>query len=459
MIMKKYACLILILLTGCAEAPAYNRPALTFPTQWSGEKTTAPASTASVSSLAAFNSAELNALLTKALAHNNTLDAGIQRVQQARAAVRIAGAELLPSVSASGDVSRGVNNPARGSRNDSTNIQAGVNIAYEVDLFGANRAAVIAAEAGVDGAAYNLEALHLVIMGDVANNYFTLLNVDKRLAIADANLANAREVLRITEARVNAGAGSPLELSQQKTVVSNNEATQRALIQQRETLENALAVLTGQAPQSFDGTGKESLDAITAPLWNTGQPSALLERRPDIREAEAALIAANANIAIARAAYFPSLTLGTGGNITTDGLTNPAGTALSLAASLTAPIFQGGRIEGGIEQATARQQELIATYRQTILVAFQEVEDALSALRAAEQRIVSLGAAMTEAQNAYRIARSQYDAGAIDFQTLLDTQNSVLSAENAYADVHLSQLTASVALYKALGGEGQAVNR
>ncbi|MBU0799988.1 MAG: efflux transporter outer membrane subunit [Alphaproteobacteria bacterium] len=445
--------LLLILLSGCALSPDYQRPSVDVPAQWSVAETGSPTVIAR-DWWAEFESAELNGLMNAALNQNNDLRAGLQRVEQARAGLRIAGASLLPSASASGGATQSRTNPAQGSASSATSLRAGVDISYELDLFGANRAGVNAANAGLEAQQYNQEALALVVMGDVAAGYFQILNLRERLVIADTNLANAREVMRIVNARVREGMESDLELAQQTASVASNEAARETLVQQITNAENALAVLLGQLPQTIAIEGG-SITALTIPAIAPVLPSSLLERRPDLRAAEAGLVAANANIGIARAAFFPSLSLGLGQSLSTPGFGDPATTVLSLAAGLAAPLFQGGRLEGGVEQATARQLELAENYRKAVLVAFQEVEDALAAERAAQARETALQTAMTQAQRAYRLSKSRYDAGAIDFQTLLDTQNAQLSAEDNYAQARLARLNAAIDLFKALGGGWQ----
>ncbi len=299
------------------------------------------------------------------------------------------------------------------------------------------------------------ESLRLVTLGDTAQTYFAILNNRERLRLNQESLDNVKEVLRIIEARYEAGAVSALELSQQKSALATAEAARAALEQQESVARNSLAVLLGKAPQGFN-VNHQSLTDLTIPSINPGQPSQLLERRPDIRAAEAALIAANANIGVARAAFFPSVTLGLNSNWSTLAFGDPLTSAISLASSLSAPIFQGGRLEGGLEQATARQKELVETYRKTVLTAFQEVEDAMVAVDTAQTREARLQEAMDEARTAYTLSQNLYEAGATDFQTLLNAQSTYLSAQDNFAQVRLARLSAAIDLFKALGGGWQA---
>lgn len=448
----KYSWLIAttILVSGCSLVPDDLRPAVETREAWSAE---AAANEAAISRewWKNFGSEELNGLMTQALANNNDVLAGIQRVEQSRASLKIAGASLLPTVDATAGAGRTRTNPATGDTTTNTNVNAGLNVAYEVDLFGKNRANVDAAEAGLEATRATEDALKLVVMGDVAQQYFSLLNLRERLALTDQNLTNARDVLRIVEARVREGMESNIELAQQETAVAASEASRASLVEQIANAENALAVLLGKPPQSV-AVASSNLTGLAIPAIAAAQPSALLERRPDIRASEQTLIAANANIGAARAAFFPSIALGAGGTVTLPGFGDPASTALSLASSIAAPIFQGGRLEGGVEQATARQKELVESYKKTVLTSFQEVEDALAAVRAAGEREQSLQKAAQNARLAYTLTQKRYDAGSIDFLTLINTQNTLLSADDTYAQARLARLTSAIALYKALGG-------
>lgn len=447
---KSHAVLLTILLSGCAIMPDYHRPVIDTPGQWRAESAS-PATIVAHDWWKSFGSEELNALMDQALVNNNDLRAGIQRVEQSRASLKITGASLLPSVDGSAGASKSRTNPGEGKTTTDTNLNAGLNIAYELDLFGKNRANTDSARAAVSATEYDEDALALVVMGDVAQGYFTVVNLRERLAVADQNLENARETLRIVKARVREGMESDIELAQQEIAVASNEASRVSLAEQMTNAENALAVLLGKAPQKLT-VQETSLTSLTIPEIVPQQPSSLLERRPDIRAAEQNLIAANANIGAARAAYFPTISLGLGTSLSLPGVGDPATTVLSLASSLAAPLFQGGRLEGGVEQTTARQKELVESYKKTVLTSFQEVEDALAAVRAAQEREVSLLKASENAQRAYDLSKKRYDAGSIDFRTLLDTQNTQLSANDNYTQAKLARLNAAVSLYKALGG-------
>lgn len=436
----------LAVLTACSMVPAHDVGKIEIPSRWSMPQNTDSAEIAK-DWWKTFGSEELNALMAQALVGNNDLRAGVHRIEQARAGLKIAGASLYPSADASG----GTNRERLNGNTGGTSWNAGAGITYELDLFGANRATIAGARANLAATQYGEDALSLIVMGDVAQTYFNVLTARERVAIADKNLKNAREVLRIVQARFDVGTESALETAQQKVVVSTSEAARASLEKQRILSENALAVLLGMTPQTL-AIQTHNLYDLTIPAINAGQPSSLVLRRPDLRAAETDLMVAEADIGVARAQFFPMVNLGLDWSIGAAGFGDPTTTALSLLSSLTAPIFQGGRLQGGVEQATARQQELVETYHKTILVSFQEVEDALAGVTAAQKREDALNTAQKEAQRAYDLSKNQYDAGTIDFRSLLDTQAAMLNAQDSYAQARLERLTAAVDLYKALGG-------
>ena len=433
-----------LMLSACSLSPTYERPVTSANTAWSenSQGTTIPADWWTL-----FGSPELDRLVAKALTDNHDLTAGIHRVEQARASLKSARSGLFPSIG----VSAGAGRTQQEGGNSSDNWSGGASLSYELDLFGATRSGIDASTASLKGTEYAYEALRLVTAGETARAYFTLLQANEALVVADNNQNNAAETLRIIQARFNAGSVSQLELSQQKSSVEQTRASRATAEAAVKTAQNALSILVGDIPQSVtfadDGLDKMQIVAVDA-----GIPSELLARRPDIRKAEADLVAANANIGVARAALYPSTSLGLDWTIAASPFGDPATTALALAARLAAPIFQGGKLEAGVEQATARQKELVETYRQTVLVSFGEVEDALANLKAATIREEALDAALRNSQQAYDLAQIKYKAGAEDFQTVLNAQNDLFQTRNNFIQSRASRLGYAVDLYKSLGG-------
>ncbi|MGZ8444678.1 MAG: efflux transporter outer membrane subunit, partial [Candidatus Binatia bacterium] len=332
---------------------------------------------------------------------------------------------------------------------DTSSARGGGSISYEVDLWGKNRNAAKSADYRVNASEFDREALRLVVTSDATNFYAEILTLNDRIRIAEFNLKNAEEILRIIEARFGQGSVSGLEVSQQRVAVNGFRTTVASLVEQRSTTANALAILLGLAPQSFPAPTAE-LATLAMPSINLTPPATLLTARPDIESAEAGLLAANADIGVARAAFFPSLTLGLDTAIAA-GFGGPAAAATSIASGLLAPIFTGGRLTGNLESVTARQKELAVQYHQTVLVAFQEVEDALAALKSNNDRALLSRATVAESQNAYDIAKARFDAGAIDYLNLLDAQRTLYQAQDSQITINQGQLQSFVQLRKALG--------
>lgn len=447
--MKRQLLILLVTtgLTACSMVPEFALPPAATPNQWQGmEANKTAAALRDESWWQQFNSPELDALVPAALEHNNDMRASLARIEQLRAALAIAGAPLYPQADIGGGASR--SDRSGGSASESYSLGAG--LSYEVDLFGRNRAGREAARESLSAGQFDREALGLIIASDVSAGYFQVLTLEERLAIARRNLSRAEDVFRIIEAQYNEGRISGLEMAQQRVELANNRAQLAQFENQLVAARNALAVLLGKAPQDFtvDAT---RLTGITAPAPVLSVPAEVIEQRPDIRRLEAVLRAANADIGAARAALYPALNLSADATL----LANPSATATTLAASLFAPLFQGGRLRAGVTLSEARQQELAENYRQAVLVALQEVEDALASVKSAGERQVYFLEAATEADRAYNIATERFEAGAIDFQTLLDTQRAQLNASDSFHQSKLELLAAHVQLFRAQGGGWQ----
>jgi NodT family efflux transporter outer membrane factor (OMF) lipoprotein len=431
-------------LSACSLAPQYQRPQLAIPGAWSE----AAGSTAIGENTTPFwrelGSDELNRLIDRTLAQNLDLEAALHRIEQARAQAKVAGAPLYPAINAAASTSRNYQ-----SLEISESARGGASISYEVDLWGKNRNQARAAGQRAEASVFDREALRLVITADATNFYSQILSLNNRIRIAEFNLKNAEEILRIVEARFAQGAVSGLEVSQQRIAVNGFRASLALLMEQRSTTANALAILLASAPQDFLAPGSD-LVSLRMPEVNLTPPATLLTARPDIKGAEAGLRAANADIGVARAAFFPSLTLGVDPSVAA-GFGAPAAAATSTVVNLIAPIFSGGRLTGNLENVTARQKELAAQYQKTVLTAFQEVEDALAALKSANERAVIAAASVVESQSAYDIAKARFDAGAIDYLNLLDAQRSLYLSQDSQIAINQAQLQSFVQLRKALG--------
>lgn len=438
----------LVFLGGCSLTPNYQRPEVETPA-WREAQISQNAEIAT-DWWTNFESAELNALMQRSLENNNNLQASLQRVEQARADLKIAGASLLPSADVTTTYMSGSTqamNITDMRNNGIPEFTADAGISYELDLFGANRAKTNSAEGRLLSAAYRHDALALVIMGDVAQNYFNVLNLKERVRIANDNLRATEDLLEVAEARFQTGARTQLDITRQETQVARAKAAVTALEQELALAQNALAVLVGEPPQSFK-VGEKNINNLRLPSPAVLQPAALLERRPDVKSMETMLIAANADIGAARAAFYPSVNIGPSLLLAA----NPSASALTLAGSVIAPIFQGGRLEGNLNRVTARQKELAENYQQTVLVAFQEAENALIKVQKTLERENALKQAAAKAREAYGIAKNQYSLSVIEFQDVLDSQRMMLESEDQYERARYETLAARVELFKAMGG-------
>jgi outer membrane protein, multidrug efflux system len=437
---------IVAALGACSLIPEFDKPAVDTPADWK-EGAASVEATVNADWWRNFRNAELDALMVRALENNTDIRAAIARVNQARASARIAGASLLPAVDASASVAEGRETPGEWSNTG----RVGLDVSYELDLFGLNRANVKAAKARALGSVFDRDAVSLLIMGDVAREFFRLVNLNDRIDIAQRNITNQRNVMRIVQARFEAGASSALDVSRQRAEVATTEATLAALRRQAAISENALSILLGEAPKDF-ALKTRALSKVKTPPIPPTQPALVVAQRPDIRAAEQELIAANADIGAARAAFFPQINIGAGATALFSPIDNPATRGVELLASLIAPIFHGGELEGGVERATARQVELAEDYRSTVLIAFREVEDALATAKAARARLDSFAIALRESRRTYDLSRQLYEAGSVDYQSMLDTQRTLLAADDSYAVAQLELVQAAVDLYRALGG-------
>jgi NodT family efflux transporter outer membrane factor (OMF) lipoprotein len=433
-----------VALSACSLAPQYQRPQVGIPGAWSEAAGSAAIGENATPFWRELGSDELNRLIDRALAQNLDLEAALHRIEQARAQAKVAGAPLYPAINAAASTSRNYQSLEIGE-----SARGGASISYEVDLWGKNRNQARAAGHRAEASEFDREALRLVITADATNFYSQILSLNNRIRIAEFNLKNAEEILRIVEARFAQGAVSGLEVSQQRIAVNGFRASLASLMEQRSTSANALAILLALAPQDFSAPGSD-LASLRMPQVNLTPPATLLTARPDIEGAEAGLRAANADIGVARAAFFPSLTLGVDPSVAA-GFGAPAAAATSTVVNLIAPIFSGGRLTGNLENVTARQKELAVQYQKTVLTAFQEVEDALAALKSANERAVIAGASVIESQRAYDIAKARFDAGAVDYLNLLDAQRSLYLSQDSQIAINQAQLQSFVQLRKALG--------
>ncbi len=408
----------------------------------------------------AFGDPTLVRLVEQALVANTDIDAARARVLQARASQRITSGAWWPTldfgVSASqrlGDTAQTANGSGQDVELNRTYYDAGFDAAYEIDLFGGVRRSVQASEADLAAVEADQQSVRLTVIAEVARNYVGARLAQRRLAIARANLAAQDETLQIVGWRVQAGLVGSLDQEQALQLRSQTAAALPLVEQDFATAVNRVAVLVGEAPGDIAPMLNDAAEVPLAAMPAIAIPADVVRRRPDVTRAERTLVAETARIGVREADLYPALRLsgsfgGTGlsiGDITETSIG-------SIAAGLTAPIFQGGRLRAAVEQQQSAADEALAAYRGALLVALEEAENGLFAVGAAERREADLIIASGAARNAAIISRSQYQAGLIDFQTLLDAERSLLVTEDSRATARANRAAAMVQLYKALGG-------
>jgi len=444
-------------LTACSLGPRYHRPEIPAPTTWLAPNDQAPPQWPSADWWRGFQSAALDEFIAQAQRANDDLGAAIARVREADAQRRIAGAPLLPAVDATGLATR-ERAPVSGTGITTySQFSPLLNASYELDFWGKNRAALAAATAAAAASRYDRATVELTVMSSVATTYFQALTLRDRIAVAEANLASASQILHGLRLQREVGTATGLDVAQQETAVATLNTALPPLRQQLRQADDALAILVGSTPEAID-VAKGSLDDLVPPEVGRGMPSQLLARRPDVAEAEAQLIAANANIGVARAAFFPSIVLTANGGFESSALSTllqPANRIWAASAGLTQPIFEGGALRGQSEYAKARYAELLATYHKAVISAFANVEDALVAMQQTTDQLDRQQQAVNQARKAFDFSQRQLHAGTINVLTLLNTESALFAAQDALAQVKYARLQASVDLFKALGGGWQ----
>ncbi len=468
---RRIALLLLLSGSGCVVVgPDYSPPTpeeLNVPASWQG-----PASTdaAEGSTLADWwyhlHDPLLSDLIQRAIDANPDLDAAMARFRQARARRRLAGANLWPTLGAStspqylrmSQANFAGGRPGNIPGFDETRevYQAGFDASWEPDLFGGQRRAREAATADLQAADAQLEQAQVSLIAEVARNYVELRSAQERIAIGEANLASQSETLALTEWRVQAGLATSLDAEQARTAVEQTRAAIPLLRTARAEALHRIATLLGLAPAALvdELAAPAPIPRLPEPL-TVGIPADILRQRPDVAAAERSVAAETARIGEAKAARYPSLTLsGTIGveALSISALDQGSAVAANVVGRLAQTIFDGGRIGANIENQTAVQAEALATYRSTVLVALEEVENALVSLAESRQRAATLARAVASARNAALLARQQYSAGLIDFQTVLDTERTVLTVDESRVTAEANSAAAMIQLYKALGG-------
>nr|WP_249809833.1 efflux transporter outer membrane subunit [Bradyrhizobium sp. 139] len=406
-----------------------------------------------------FRSTELTQLMQEAQTVNLDIAAAVSRIVEADAQARQAGAALLPSLSGGGSetYSRTSGSSASGlsiGGREVVNYSASLSASYQLDFWGQNRDALRTAEETANASRFDRDVVALTTLAGVANAYFQVLASQDRLKTAQRNIASAQRILDAIRERRKAGTGTDLDVAQQESVLANQKALVPPLRQTLDQNVNALAVLVSRPPESVRVLGG-SLNRIGIPRVTPGLPSELLTQRPDIRRQEAQLASATANIGNARAQFFPTIQLTGNGGYQSSALVSlfqPHAAFFQLVGSATQPIFDGGRILGNFEYAKARQDELLQTYRKTIIQSFADVDNALFSIKQTTIKLQLQRDVLVASRRAFDLSEQQLRAGTADIVTVLNTQLTLFQAEDALSQAQLARLLAIVSLYQALGG-------
>lgn len=483
---SRILCLAILasVMTGCAVIPSYQRPTLNVPDSYKEALTSSledkevagnwkigepVPEELSNTDWSIFQDEQLADLQTKALSENQDIAAKVAQLGRARALIKDAQASYYPSVSAStGPTRQRISSAGQYLPDGEPGIsqsywRAQVSVAYEVDLFGKTSSAVAATRANYESKQHDLAALKLLVQADVASTYFLLRQLDSEINLTQGAVANREKTISLIERQLAEGVIRPGVLSSAQAELAKSRATLTAVQRQRAIVEHALAVLLGRAPSDFFYDSHEQL-FITVNI-PPGLPSSLLERRPDIASAERRMAAANAEVGVAKAAYFPALSLTGSAGYESSSLGNLFNWSQRtfllgplVGAALSLPIFDGGRREATIEQARARYQEEVAAYRGTVLKAFREVEDSLVSIRTLDEAIEQLRLAQEAAQSASSEAQSRFEIGDSDYLYYLDAQRTLIEQQLELVRAQGARLRASVDLIRALGGSWRQLN-
>jgi NodT family efflux transporter outer membrane factor (OMF) lipoprotein len=454
-----------ILACGCTVGPKYQRATASVPAKWDVAepwRESAPKDgVAKGEWWSVFRDDDLSALEKQALDANQTIKVAAARLEQARASAAVQIATQFPTLSTSPSVQRqrlsgsrpaNSNFPVKSPVSQTNNILP-FTVGYEVDLFGRRRRNIEAAQASYQGTAAALENVRLVITAELAGDYFTLRQLDTELGILNRTVETLQKALQLVDSRHKGGVASGLDVAQEETLLNTTRTQAILLQQQRKQFEDAIAVLAGKPAPDFHIASKE-LNA-EPPALDSGLPSDLLERRPDIAEAERQMAVANAQIGIAKAAYYPSLNLfGNGGWQAADiaKLANVQSTFWAVGANVAETIFSGGSRRAQVQFAKAGYDASVASYRETVLNAFREAQDDITGLTVLNQAKQSQQQAVDAARRTLDIASNRYSGGLVSYLDVVNAQQNLLNNEQELAVIQGQKLVTSVLLIKALGG-------
>jgi outer membrane protein, multidrug efflux system len=451
----------LMLLSGCARDEFAPYLAFPMPQRYESARSVQP--TRPNRWWTNFGSKELDSLMEATNIDNLDIAVAVAQLKQAEAQVEITGAMLWPTINyvdtSARSLSSGTSVPGVVTKGVTRNsFTKALSASYVLDVWGQNRDVLEAAVRSKAASAYQVEVVRLTTRAAAVNDFLTYVANCQRAKVARDNTGDAERILGVIRERKGVGTAADLDVAQQKSLVEIQRATIPTLVQAAEDARIALALLVGRPPQAVKLTTR-SLRPLRLPVVATGLPSTLLLRRPDIRSAEEQLLSADANVDVARKAFLPTIALtGQAGfqSAVLPTLLRPESGIYAIAAGVTQPIFDGGKLRGQLALSAAERQQLLEAYRKSIVQALSDVETALIAIRENRRREDAQRIGVAEARRAFELSEERLRQGTIDLQTLLNTQITLFQAEDTLVQIRLARLQAAAALYQALGGDWEA---
>lgn len=459
------ALLFILILAGCAVGPNYHRPDVAVAPTWKEQPPWRAAepkdSIPKGEWWTTFSDPELNQFEAQALKANQTIEIARNQLQQARASARISQAGLFPQLSAGVSAQRsqtsagkptttGIPLSAPSTQND---FLVPFNLSWEPDVFGGVRRSVESANAAYQASAAGMENVRLLVTSELAVDYFTLRELDAEIAVVDASVDYQAKSLQLVQNRHAGGIASGLDVAQQETQLNSTKTQATLLRRQRAQFEHAIAALVGVPASSFTIPVRPLDTALpTVPI---GVPSDVLERRPDVAQAERLMASQNAQIGVAKSAFYPGINLSTGGGFESSDIgriINASTGFWALGANVAETVFSGGRRRAQVDFARSAYGVSVANYRQTVLTAFQEVEDSLSGLSVLAQAAATQQLSVDAAQRALKIANDRYTGGLVTYLDVISAEQTLLDSQRLATQILGQRLVTSVTLVKALGG-------
>jgi multidrug efflux system outer membrane protein len=453
-----------LMMSGCAVGPNYKRPDAPAPAAWKAEGPWRPSDPRDQIPKGEwwkiFGDTDLDALEAQSMAANQTLKASVARLDQARALARLSTAGLFPQagVGASvADARESGNRPFTGLAQPTPIMQPTYtlpfSVTWETDLFGRVRRTIESAQATYQASGADMENVRLTIASELAADYFTLREIDTEISVLNSTVESFERGLQLVQDRANGGVASGLDVAQEQTLLDATRAQAILLQQQRVQFEDALGTLTGQPASNFNLAPKPM--PSTLPVIPVGVPTDLLERRPDIAESERQMASANAQIGVAKSAYYPDLSLSAGAGFESFSIAKLAtvtSSFWSVGAAVAETVLSGGARRAQVQYAQAGYDLTVANYRGSVLTAFQEVEDNLAGLKVLDNAAKAQAAAVADARKALDIATNRYKGGLVNYLDVVTAQQTLLSNQRLASQIEGQRLTTSVLLVKALGG-------